>query len=74
MGFNYTLYAFITIIIGGLGSVWGAVLAGFLLGIAESLSVIWLTTGYNAIVGPGLMLLMLLLRPQGLLGRRLARA
>jgi branched-chain amino acid transport system permease protein len=74
MGFTYTLYAFITIIIGGLGSVWGAVLAGFLLGIAESLSVIWLTTGYNAIVGPGLMLLMLLLRPQGLLGRRLARA
>jgi len=74
MGFNYTLYAFITVIIGGLGSVWGAVLAGFLLGIVESLSVIWLTTGYNAIVGPALMLLMLVLRPQGLLGQRLARA
>jgi len=74
MGFSYTLYAFITIIIGGLGSVWGAVLAGFLLGIAESVSVIWLTTGYNAIVGPALMLLMLVLRPQGLLGQRIARA
>jgi branched-subunit amino acid ABC-type transport system permease component len=49
----------------GLGSVWGAVLAGFLLGIVESWSVIWLTTGYNAIVGPALMLLMLVLRPQG---------
>jgi len=74
MGFTYTMYAFITVIIGGLGSVWGAVLAGFLLGIAESLSVIWLTTGYNAIVGPALMLLTLVLRPQGLLGQRLARA
>jgi len=74
MGFTYTMYAFITVIIGGLGSVWGAVLAGFLLGISESLSVIWLTTGYNAIVGPALMLLTLVLRPQGLLGQRLARA
>jgi branched-chain amino acid transport system permease protein len=74
MGFNYTLYAFMTIIIGGLGSVWGAVLAGFLLGIAESVSVMWLASGYNALVGPALMLLMLVLRPQGLLGRGLVRA
>jgi branched-chain amino acid transport system permease protein len=74
MGFNYTLYAFIVVIIGGLGSTWGAVLAGFLLGIAESVSVLWLPSGYNAIVGPVLMLIMLILRPQGLLGRITARA
>jgi len=74
MGFNYTLYAFIIVIVGGLGSTWGAVLAGFLLGIAESISVLWLPSGYNAIVGPILMLLMLIFRPQGLLGRVTARA
>jgi branched-chain amino acid transport system permease protein len=74
MGFNYTLYAFSVVIIGGLGSTWGAVLAGFLLGIAESISVIWLPSGYNAIVGPVLMLVVLILRPQGLLGRITARA
>jgi branched-chain amino acid transport system permease protein len=74
MGFNYTLYAFSVVIIGGLGSTWGAVLAGFLLGIAESVSVVWLPSGYNAIVGPVLMLVVLILRPQGLLGRITARA
>jgi branched-chain amino acid transport system permease protein len=74
MGFNYTLYAFMTVIIGGLGQVWGAVLAGFLLGIAESLSVMVLPTGFNAVVGPALMLVALVFRPQGLLGRKLVRA
>jgi branched-chain amino acid transport system permease protein len=74
MGFNYTLYAFMTVIIGGLGNVWGAVLAGFLLGIAESLSVMVLPTGFNAVVGPALMLVALVFRPQGLLGRKLVRA
>jgi branched-chain amino acid transport system permease protein len=74
MGFNYTLYAFTVVILGGLGSIWGAVFAGFLLGIAESVSVLWLPSGYNAIVGPLLMLLTLIFRPQGLLGRITARA
>lgn len=74
MGLSYTLYAFSVVIIGGLGSVWGAILAGFLLGIVESLSVIWLPSGYNAIVGPMLMLATLILRPQGLLGAKSGRA
>ena len=74
MGFNYTLYAFSVVIIGGLGSMWGALFAGFLLGVAESVSVLWLPSGYNAIVGPVLMLLMLIFRPQGLLGRLTVRA
>jgi branched-chain amino acid transport system permease protein len=74
MGFNYTLYAFSVVIIGGLGSMWGALFAGFLLGVAESVSVLWLPSGYNAIVGPVLMLAMLIFRPQGLLGRLTVRA
>ncbi len=74
MGFNYTLYAFTVVIVGGLGSIWGAILAGFLIGIAESISVLWLPSGYNAIVGPLLMLVTLIFRPQGLLGRSSVRA
>jgi branched-chain amino acid transport system permease protein len=74
MGLNYTLYAFSVVIIGGLGSVWGAIFAGFLLGIVESLSVIWLPSGYNTIVGPALMLITLIVRPQGLLGIKPGRA
>jgi len=74
MGFSYTLYAFSVIIVGGLGSMWGAVFAGFLLGVAESVSVLWLPSGYNAVVGPLLMLATLIVRPQGLFGRTTARA
>jgi branched-chain amino acid transport system permease protein len=74
MGLNYTLYAFSVIIIGGLGSVWGAIVAGLMLGVVESLSVMWLPSGYNAIVGPALMLLTLIVRPQGLFGAKPGRA
>lgn len=68
MGFAYTIYAFIVVVIGGLGSLWGALVAGYLLGIAESLSVLLLPPGYNAAIGPVLMLVVLTFRPQGLFG------
>lgn len=68
MGFPYTIYAFIVVVIGGLGSLWGALFAGYLLGIAESVSVLILPSGYNAAIGPLLMLLVLTFRPQGLFG------
>lgn len=74
MGFSYTLYSIAVVIIGGLGSVWGALVAGFILGIAESLSVMWVPSGFNALVAPLLMLLTLIVRPQGLFGKRPARA
>jgi branched-chain amino acid transport system permease protein len=74
MGINYTLYSIAVVIIGGLGSTWGAIFAGLVLGIAESLSVIWMPSGYNALVAPMLMLLTLIFRPQGLFGKRAARA
>lgn len=74
MGLNYTLYGISVVVIGGLGSVWGAIIAGLLLGVAESLSVIWVPSGYNALVAPLMMLLMLVLRPAGLLGKRAERA
>ncbi len=73
MGFDYTLFGFIVVVIGGLGSIWGAVFAAFLYGIAESLSVLWMPSGYNAMVGPLMMLAVLVFRPQGLLGRKTQR-
>jgi branched-chain amino acid transport system permease protein len=74
MGLSYTLYSIAVVIIGGLGSVWGALIAGLMLGVAESLSVIWVASGYNALVAPVLMLLTLILRPQGLFGQSPGRA
>jgi branched-chain amino acid transport system permease protein len=73
MGFDFTLYAFIVVVIGGLGSLWGALAAAYLYGIAESLGVLWMPSGYNALIGPLMMLLILIFRPQGLLGRVIER-
>lgn len=74
MGFPFTIKAFIVVIMGGLGSIWGALLAGYILGVTESLAVIWMPTGYDAMVGPLMMLLILILRPSGILGRMAERA
>jgi len=74
MGLGYTLYAIAVVIIGGLGSIWGAMIAGLILGVAESLSVMWVASGYNALVAPVLMLLILIFRPQGLFGQKPGRA
>jgi branched-chain amino acid transport system permease protein len=74
MGLSYTLYSIAVVIIGGLGSAWGALIAGLMLGVAESLSVMWVASGYNALVAPVLMLLTLILRPQGLFGQKPGRA
>lgn len=74
MGLYYTIYAIAVVIIGGLGSVWGAIFAGLILGVAESLSVVVMPSGYNALVAPLLMLLTLIFRPQGLFGRKTGRA
>lgn len=69
MGHDIILVAFICVIVGGMGSVAGAVLAGFLLGFIH-VFVTTLVDGVMAqMVGVGLMALILTLRPQGLLGR-----
>jgi branched-chain amino acid transport system permease protein len=53
-----------------LGSVFGAFLAGLLLGIVEALSVLARLAPYREVVGLVMFLAVLLLRPQGLFGRR----
>jgi branched-chain amino acid transport system permease protein len=73
MGFPFTLKAFIVVVVGGLGNIWGGLLTGYLLGVAESLAVLWMPTGYNAIIGPAMMLLVLILRPIGIFGRKMQR-
>jgi branched-chain amino acid transport system permease protein len=70
MGFNLILPMFAAAILGGIGSVYGAVLGGLVIGLAESLSVIWIDPGYKPAIAFGLMLLMLLVYPSGLLGER----
>lgn len=70
MGFNLLLPLFAATILGGVGSVIGAVVGGLLVGLAENLSVIVLSPGYKAAVPFLLLILVLLLRPTGLFGAR----
>ncbi|MEW6641783.1 MAG: branched-chain amino acid ABC transporter permease [Pseudomonadota bacterium] len=60
-------------IIGGMGSVWGAVLGGLLIGLAEVLSIRFLGADMVNIAVYGLLLALLIVRPQGLFGRPPAR-
>ncbi len=84
LGFNLMLPVFAAAIVGGLGSVTGAILASYALAFAESLviQIDWgglfggtyhLAVGYRPAVGFVLLVVMLALRPQGLMGRTVRR-
>jgi len=60
-------------IVGGMGSIWGAVLGGLLIGLAEVLSISFIGADVVNITVYGLLLAILIIRPQGLLGRPASR-
>ena len=74
MGMDFLVLSFVVVVVGGMGSLSGAVLAGFLLGILESFAsmaqVIDLVPGINQIIIYLVAILILLTRPRGLMGRR----
>jgi branched-chain amino acid transport system permease protein len=59
------------ILLGGMGSVPGAVIGGMILGLTESVSTLYLPTDYRDSIAFMMMVLILLLRPQGLFGQRM---
>ena len=69
MGIMYGLKAFVAAVLGGIGSIPGAVLGGLLIGTAEVLVVGYLSSTYREAIAFGILILVLILRPQGLLGR-----
>ena len=68
-GFQLTTFALIVTVVGGLGSVAGAFLAGVLLGIVNTLSANYIGQYYTSIILLGAAALTILIRPRGLLGR-----
>ena len=60
--------AFVAATIGGLGSIPGAVVGGLVLGIVEALGISWLGDGAHDLITFGVLLIILIVRPQGLLG------
>jgi branched-chain amino acid transport system permease protein len=66
---EYTLLAFVIVIVGGLGSMTGALLGGLLIGVSEAVAGLLLQPSLKSMFSFGLLILVLLLRPQGLLGK-----
>lgn len=60
--------SFVVVILGGLGSLPGAVVGGVLLGLVESLSITFLPDAFKDVIGYGVIIVVLLFRPQGLMG------
>jgi branched-chain amino acid transport system permease protein len=73
MGNTYGLKGLAAIILGGMGNVTGAVLGGLIMGIGEIMIVQYLNSSYRDGVAFGLLFLVLVLRPTGLLGQRRGR-
>jgi len=70
MGWIFLLPLFAAIILGGKGSITGALAGGLVLGIAQQVSTAWLLPTYKPAVAFIIMILVLLFRPKGIFGRR----
>jgi branched-chain amino acid transport system permease protein len=68
VGATFALIAFVVVTLGGFGSVPGAMIAGLLVGVIESLSAVYLGPAYKDVIVYALFVAILWLRPQGLLG------
>jgi branched-subunit amino acid ABC-type transport system permease component len=73
MGFIPGIKAFVAATLGGLGSIGGAMLGGIIFGLIETFSARWISTAYKDAVGMALLILILLVLPQGLVGLRRRR-
>jgi branched-chain amino acid transport system permease protein len=70
IGPAFTLQAFVIVIVGGLGSMPGALLGGVLIGLSEAMSGLFFAPSAKSMFAVALLILVLLFRPQGLLGRK----
>jgi len=68
MGFKLLLLIFSAVILGGLGTAFGAMLGGFVIGVLVEMSTLWVAVEFKTGVALLVLIVMLLVRPQGLLG------
>ena len=69
IGDTFTLKSFVVVILGGLGNMFGAIVAGIFLGVAENLVAGFVDPGYRDVISFWLLITVLLVRPTGFLGR-----
>jgi len=71
-GYQIGLKAFIAAVFGGIGNIPGAVLGGILLGLVEDATSLWIRSEWKNVTAFAILVLVLLLRPRGILGERVA--
>lgn len=71
MGYTAGLKAFTAAVLGGIGSIPGAMLGGLLLGVCENMGAAYLSMGYRDAIAFGLLIIILLIKPTGLLGKNI---
>ena len=69
MGLPYTIIAFIVIVLGGLGNIFGSLLGGFLLGLFETIGISLTSPGLRPILSYSVFILIILIRPRGIFGK-----
>ncbi|MPY92475.1 MAG: branched-chain amino acid ABC transporter permease, partial [Acidimicrobiia bacterium] len=70
MGWSLLLTIFAGVILGGLGSVYGPIIGGLVVGMAAEVSTLWFSAEFKTAFALGALILVLLVRPQGILGVR----
>jgi branched-chain amino acid transport system permease protein len=69
-GVEISLIAFVILVIGGMGSLYGCIIGGLIIGIVQSLGAGYISSGYKDIFGFIILILVLVIRPAGLFGRK----
>ena len=73
MGLLFTLKGFAAAILGGLNNPFGAVIGGVTLGLLESLAIVFVSSGYKDVIAMSILIIIMILLPNGMLGRRIRR-
>ena len=64
------MLSFVIVVLGGLGSPTGALVGGILIGVIDSISSIWLNAALTPVIGFIILVLVLIVRPYGLMGSK----
>jgi len=69
IGLSYGVFGFVAAVLGGFGSLSGALVGGLILGIVNAFVGRYISSSYQTVLAFGLLLVLLTLRPQGLVGK-----
>lgn len=69
IGFKILLLIFAATVLGGLGTIWGSIVGAFIIGLFTELSTLWLPAEFKYVGALLMLIIVLLIRPQGLLGK-----